>query len=106
MVIGRNLVLSTAQDGVTLVVEEIVVIMDVVGIVVAVTIVGIRAGVSHGSACVTQAGVTVVEVFHGSACARSFGKSVGERFIGMDAGIETARLATRRFSNSLCRSSA
>ena len=101
MVIGRNLVLSAAHDGVTLVEDETVVMMDVVGMVVAVTIVGISVGVSHGSACVTQAGPP------GVMCVKPLGDvSVGVRFVGVNAGIEIARLPTRRFCSSLCRSSA
>ena len=67
-VMGRNLVLSAAQDGVTVVTEDIVVIMDVVGTVVEVTIVGIMVGDSQGSACVVKAGIIVVEVLQDAVC--------------------------------------
>lgn len=48
--IGRDLVLSEVLDGVTPVIEDIVVMMNVVGSVGAATMVGIIMGVSHGSA--------------------------------------------------------
>lgn len=95
---------SAAQDGETVVAVDIVVMIEVVGTVVAVTMVGIIIGGSHGSACVVLAGATVVDVFHGSMREWSVygGRLIGDRFI--DA--ETAGYSPRRFSSSLCRSSA
>lgn len=99
---------SAAQDGDTVVTDDIVVIIDVVGTVVAVTMVGIMVGVSHGSACVVQAGTIVEDVFHDSVgiCSVDTDRLVGDRLSGAGADIETVRLPPRRFSNNLCRSSA